>query len=203
MKVIFVMAIILCSACLGAAGAQAEFKAGMQAYQAKDYPRALKEFKADKSKDAEYNLGVMYFKGQGVSPDPQKGVEYFRKAAERGHANAAFLLGNLYDKGDVVPRDLPTAAKWYRKAADKGHIEAQFNIGMMYVNGEGVEKSPQEASKWLKKAASKGHPRAGKMLGVMGVDVPKAAKKQIEKEKGPIVRTPIKGAEDAPPPPAK
>ena len=199
MKLFFVMLGALCTVCLGAGGAMADFKTGMEAYRAKDYQRALKEFKADKSKDAEYNLGVMYFKGQGVDPDPKKGIEYFSKAAGRGHANAAFLLGNLYDKGEQVPRNLSSAAAWYRKAADKGHLEAQFNLGMMYTNGEGVEKSPREATKWFKKAASKGHPRAGKMLQVMGEEVPRAARIQIEKEKGPIVRTPITGAEKAPP----
>lgn len=196
MKVLFVMVCAVCVACLGAVDAKADYKAGMQAYQKGDFTRALKEFKADKSKEAQFSLGVMYFKGQGVKANPQQSVEYFKKAAERGHANAAFLLGTIYDKGESVARDVPVAAKWYRMAAENGHSEAQFNLGTMYTNGEGVDKNRKEAVKWLKKAASQGHARAGKLLGVMGEEIPKAARAAIEREKGmPARQSPIHGAD--------
>ena len=191
MKLSSIVTMALCMAGLFAGDCFADFKAGMKAYQAGDFTRAVKEFKGDKSKEAQYNLGVMHYKGQGVKADPAQAAEFFRKAGERGHSNAAFLLGNLYDKGEGVKQDTATAAKWYQKAAEKGHIEAQFNLAMMYTNGEGVEKNRTEAVKWLKKAAEKGHARSGKLLGVMGEDIPKAARLQIAKEKGKPVKTPI------------
>lgn len=159
----------------------ADYDAGARAYQMKEYSQALKEFKADGGKNSNYNLGVMYYKGQGVKADHLQGLEYFRKAASQGHANAQFILGSLYDKGEDVMQDRPAAASWYRKAAEQGHVQAQFNLGLMYTNGEGVEKNRQEAVVWLKKAARQGHQGAGKLLGVMGEEVPKAARSTAPK----------------------
>ena len=161
----------------------ADYTAGMNAYRNKDYARAMKEFKAAGSKDANYNLGVMYFKGEGVKADRLQGLEYFKKAAGQGHMNAQFILGSLYDKGEDVMLDRGVAAGWYKKAAEQGHAQAQFNLGLMYTNGEGVEKNRPQAVIWLKKAARQGHKGAGKLLGVMGEEIPKAAGSKAVKGK--------------------
>lgn len=176
MKLFSTLAVTVCIAAVTAGAALADYNAGLKAYQKKDYARALKEFEANDSKNSNYNLGVMYFKGQGVKADHLQGLELFKKAAEQGHVNAQFLLGTMYDKGEDVLQDRAVAAKWYRKAAELGHAQAQFNLGLMYTNGEGVEKDRKEAVVWLKKAARQGHNGAGKLLGVMGEEVPKAAK---------------------------
>ncbi|HEY3307065.1 MAG TPA: tetratricopeptide repeat protein [Desulfuromonadaceae bacterium] len=184
MKLFPSLAIAVAVSVLTGATVLADYKAGLKAYQAKDYGPALKEFKADGSKNSNYNLGVMYYKGQGVKVDHLQGLEYFKKAADQGHMNAQFILGNLYDKGEDVLQDRSVAAKWYRKAAEQGHAQAQFNLGLMYTNGEGVEKDRREAVVWLKKAAQQGHKGAGKLLGVMGEEVPKAARPKAHKAKG-------------------
>ena len=174
----------------------ADYNAGLKAYDAKNYGQAMKEFKADGSKNSNYNLGVMYYKGQGVKVDHRQGLEYFKKAADQGHVNAQFVLGNLYDKGEDVLQDRAVAAKWYRKAAEQGHAQAQFNLGLMYTNGEGVEKDRQEAVVWLKKSARQGHKGAGKLLAVMGEEVPKAASPKASK-----APPKAKGGQGAPLPP--
>ena len=66
-------AVLLCTASLAYAG----FDEGLAAYKKGNYAVALKEYKhAAKQGDAsaQYNLGVMYGKGQGVPQDdaPQK-----------------------------------------------------------------------------------------------------------------------------------
>ncbi len=175
MRLFITITIAFSIAVLTAASAIANYNAGLKAYRYKDYVRALKEFKADGGKDSNYNLGVMYFKGEGVKADHLQGLELFKKAAELGHANACFILGTSYDKGVDVQQNREVAAKWYLKAAMLGHAQAQFNIGLMYTNGEGVEKNHNEAVVWLKKAAVQGHKGAGKLLNVMGEEVPKAA----------------------------
>jgi TPR repeat protein len=183
MKLLSTLTISLCIAGVTAGPVLADYNSGLKAYRNKNYAQALKEFKAAGSKDSNYNLGVMYFKGEGVKPDRLQGLEFFKKAAEQGHANAQFILGTLYDKGEDVLQDRAVAARWYRKAADQGHAQAQFNLGLMYTNGEGVEKDHKEAVVWLKKAASQGHKGAGKLLGVMGEEVPKAARSSATKDK--------------------
>ncbi|MBI4382782.1 MAG: SEL1-like repeat protein [Nitrospinae bacterium] len=38
--------------------------------------------------DAQYNLGIMYQLGRGVEQDFDESTRWYRKAAERGHAEA-------------------------------------------------------------------------------------------------------------------
>ena len=45
---------------------------------------------------AQYNLGLMYSKGEGVSLDLAEAVRWTRKAAEQGDANAQCNLGLMY-----------------------------------------------------------------------------------------------------------
>ena len=50
----------------------ADWEAGVDAYQAGDYATALKEFRLlaeQGDADAQFNLGVMYEDGQGVTQD--------------------------------------------------------------------------------------------------------------------------------------
>lgn len=192
MRLFSTLAVTACITGLTAGAVLADYATGLKAYQKKEYGRALKEFKAANDKNSHYNLGVMYFKGQGVKPDHLQGLEFFKKAAEEGHGNAQFILGTLYDKGEDVMQDRGVAAKWYRKAAEQGHVQAQFNLGLMYTNGEGVAKDRKEAVVWLKKAARQGHVGAGKLLGVMGEDVPKEARPKASK--GKAATPPASGA---------
>ena len=68
----------------------------------------------------------MYSNGQGVEQDYKKAVEWYRKAAEQGHADAQNNLGFMYYTGQGVEQDYKKAVEWYRKAAEQGHADAQF-----------------------------------------------------------------------------
>src|SRR5512143_870522 len=70
---------------------------------------------------AQYNLGIMYYNGQGVPQDYPEAVKWFRKAADQGDADAQFILGVIYTLGQGVPQGYAEALKWFRKAADQGH----------------------------------------------------------------------------------
>ena len=109
-----------------------------------------------------YNIGIDYYDKK----DYVKAVEYFRKAAEQGHARAQFYLGYCYNAGQGVAKDYAEAVKWYRKAAEQGDAWAQNNLGNCYYNGEGVAKDYAEAAKWYRKAAEQGHAKAQYNLGL-------------------------------------
>ena len=133
--------------------------------------------------DAQYYLGVMYDRGDGVAEDDAEAVKWYRKAAEQGYALAQFSLGVMYAEGEGVPENAAEAMKWYRKAAEQGHAYAQNNLGYMYAKGEGVPEddfwgweNDTEAVKWYRKAAEQGNAMAQSNLGVMyenGEGVPK------------------------------
>ncbi len=97
-------------------GAWGGFQEGYDAVRRGDYATALKEWKplAELGDvNAQFNLGVMYYNGQGVPKDYKIAVEWFRKSAEQGYAKAQGNVGWMYAKGLGVPKDYKLAVKWY------------------------------------------------------------------------------------------
>jgi uncharacterized protein len=132
MKRLFVAMILM----LGVAGhACAGFTEGANAYNAKNYSRALKEItplaKAGNA-EAQHLLGLMYYMGRGVSRDFAQALVWHRKAAEQGKADAQYVVGAMYYTGNAVAIDHKMAVYWFRRAAEKGHAEAQHALGLMY-----------------------------------------------------------------------
>ena len=103
--------------------------------------------------DAQFKLGVAYYKGQGVTQDYAEAARWYRKAADQGNANAQCYLGSLYAVGRGVSQDYAETARWYRKAADQGDAECQETLGYMYDSALGVPQDHAEAARWFRKAA--------------------------------------------------
>ena len=80
---------------------------------------------------AQYNLGLKYQNGQGVSEDQQEAFKWYELAAKQGHPQAQANLGWMYEKGQGTPQDYQKALQWYRLAAGQDVVEAQFNLGFM------------------------------------------------------------------------
>ena len=70
---------------------------------------------------AQYNLGSMYWSGEGVLIDHKQAMKWYRKAAEQGHANAQYNLGGMYEVGHGVPEDFVTAYAWAKIAHANGN----------------------------------------------------------------------------------
>jgi len=84
---------------------------------------------------AQYNLGMMYISGRGVTQDDAQAIAWWRKAAERGDADAEYSLGRMYTGGRGIAKDRDQAVAWYRKAADQGHGGAQEMLNEMEATG--------------------------------------------------------------------
>ena len=98
------------------------------AYDAGDYETALKEFRklAEKGDaQAQFNLGVMYSIGKGVTQDCKEAVKWYRLAAEQGLRQAQEYLGVMYKNGLYVIQDDKEATKWFRLAAQQRDDELQ------------------------------------------------------------------------------
>lgn len=94
----------------------------------KDFESAFKLLNLAAQKNhlyAQYNLAVMYQRGDGVEKDLEKAYFYFTQAAEHGFANAQYNLGNMYLSGDVVKKDLEKAKEYFKLAANQGLAEAK------------------------------------------------------------------------------
>ena len=119
------------------------------------------------SAEEQFNLGVAYDYGNGVTEDDREAVKWYRLAAEQGYAVAQYNLGLMLYKGRGVTQDEGEAVKWFRLAAEQGYADAQFNLGIMFANGSGVTQDVREAVKWYRLAAEQGHAVAQFNLGIM------------------------------------
>ena len=157
----FPVALVLSIVCL-AAPAWADFKAGVDAYQRGDYATALREWQplAEQGQAlAQYNLGLLYANGQGVSKDDAQAQQWYEKAAAQGHADAQVNLGILYDYGRGVEQDYKKAVYWYRLSAKQGNELAQRQLGLMFERGDGVPQDYVQAYMWYTLGAANGAKR--------------------------------------------
>lgn len=96
-----------------------------------------------------------------------KAMQWYLKAADKGHAASMSSIGAMYEYGEGVRRDVVQAAKWYRRAAEKGHPAAMHNLGVMYAHGKGVARDSAQAIQWYRQAADHGDAGAMNNLGVI------------------------------------
>ena len=127
------------------------------------YTKSLQEFKALGEQGdvaAQFKVGLIYYKGQGVPPDYPEAINWFKKAALQGHPLAQYNAGYMYEKGEGTPQDYVEAAKYYRRAAERGNQLAQYNLGYMYEKGQGVSTDEAQALMWYNLAAIQGETKA-------------------------------------------
>lgn len=140
------------------------------AMEAGDLETALAQFRHTAENGlhlAQYNLGVMYYTGQGVEQSYQKAYEWLTKSAQQGHLNSMFNLATMYYNSQgmnsalmqVWPlslisqrQNLQRAARWYHEAAEYEHAAAQYNLATMYEAGEGVDQDLAQAYMWARLA---------------------------------------------------
>lgn len=158
------------------------YEEGLDALEAGDHDTALREFRSAAEQGLEvsqYNLGIMYYSGNGVEQDFREAYRWTRQAAEQGHRAAQFNLGVLYFNSQgvnppwlsfwplsIISRsgNMATAAHWYEQAANQGHTEAQYNLATLFENGWGVERDRVRAHFWAQAAQENEFPAAISLL---------------------------------------
>ena len=142
-----------------------------EAYEAKDYAKAMKYYlyAAEKNNDvAQCQIGTMYRNGEGVTQDNSIAMKWYLKSAEQGNVLAQFCLGAMYYIGQGVAKDYAEAFKWYHKAAEQGKDSAMWSVALCYEDGTGVEKNIDKAVYWYKKGAEKGETNCKEALTRLG-----------------------------------
>ena len=110
---------------------------------------------------AQYSLGTLYEKGNGVTRDPVAARDWYLKAAEQGNVRAMHNLAVLFASGVDGKSEPVLAARWFREAADYGMTDSQYNLGILYARGAGVEQDLTESYKWFSVVAAAGDSDAG------------------------------------------
>ena len=159
--------------------ALADVKAGVDAWTAGDYDRAVKEWRdpaASGDPDAQFNLGQAYRLGRGLEQDTRQAELYYAKAAAQGHLKAADNLGLLLFQGGQREAAMP----YVRSAADRGDPRAQYLLGIAHFNGDLVEKDWVRAYALLTLANAAGLPQAGPALQQMDDFIPLEQRQQAQ-----------------------
>ena len=115
-----------------------------------------------------FDLGQLYYLGNGVQRDVLRAISYFKKAAENGIAEAAYQLGRIYETGDgeELPANQTLSFEWYARAAKEGIPEAENNLGSCYFFGRGVGVDFEKAFQLYKSSAEKGNSEAEMNVGI-------------------------------------
>ena len=134
----------------------ADFQKGLTAAEQGDFATALREWTPLAEQGiafAQFNLGVMYEKGQGVSQDYKTAVKWYRLSTKQGNAAAQSNLGTMYGTGNGVRKDYVRAHMWYNIAARSGNKVASKNrdIVAKKMNSNQIEKAQNLAHECVRK----------------------------------------------------
>ena len=106
--------------------------------------------------EAQFELGVAYDRGLGVTQNHATAAGWYQRAAEQGLTDAQYNLATLFDEGLGTPRDLERARDWYMRAADAGEPRAMNNLGYIYEKGLTGVRDYGNAVVWYRRAAEQG-----------------------------------------------
>lgn len=129
--------------------------------------------------NAQYNMGTLYFNGEGFPKDYAKAYQWFEQAAQRDNKYAEFQLALMHYTGQGVSRNAQREIYWYKKAAAQGLAPAQYNLGVIYTNGEEVPPDYVQAYAWML-LAQKGGLDAREALAEIGKNLSPAQIRQAQ-----------------------
>ncbi len=142
-------------------------KAGLSAYQLKDYEKAGRHLKAASQQNdaaAFFILGSMQLVGQGMPKDPKSAAINFEKSANLGYRHGQYMIALLYDRGEGVIENKQKALNWALLAAAQGDREATYASAVWLERGYSGKAEPYLAVSLYEKAAEQGHINAMKSL---------------------------------------
>ncbi|CAN5341548.1 hypothetical protein BH09PSE6_BH09PSE6_34240 [soil metagenome] len=90
---------------------------GTEAYVANDFVEARKQWSrvvAAGNRDADNNLGYLFYYGLGGARDYPRALHLWRRAAVAGQPESQMHLGDAFKNGVAVPKDLVQAYAWFR-----------------------------------------------------------------------------------------
>ena len=162
-----------------AAPALADVKAGVDAWSAGDFTRAVVEWQgpaAQGDPDALFNLAQAYRLGRGVEVDNVRARALYEQAARLGHVKAADNYGlMLFQEGEQTK-----AMPLIKAASDRGDPRAQYVLGLSHFNADYAPRDWVRAYALMTLANGAGLPQARDALAQMDKYVPQAQRAQAQ-----------------------
>ncbi|MEE4318110.1 MAG: SPOR domain-containing protein [Erythrobacter sp.] len=164
---------------LAAGPVLADVKAGVDAWEAGDYTRAVAEWQepaAAGDADALFNLAQAYRIGRGVDADSARARQLYEEAARRGHVKAADNFGLMLFQEGEQGKAMPLI----RAAADRGDPRAQYVLGLSHFNADYAPRDWVRAYALMTLAQGQGLPQAQDALAQMDRYVPLIQRQQAQ-----------------------
>ncbi len=126
----------------GASTGKDKMASGWAAFEQGNYGEALSIFKSQADAgdtDMQVLVGNMYDYGQGVPQDDTQALQWYLKAASKGHIKGQYQAANLYSNSPTVPKNNIEAYRWASLAAngpagDRTVIWAQQMLSVLTAN---------------------------------------------------------------------
>jgi len=135
--------------------AAASVSDGQDKWRKGDWAGAVAEWAAPAARgdaDALFNMGQASRLGRGVPQSTDTALDYYRRAAARGHVGATANLGiTLWQIGRRTE-----ALGHLRTAADRGDLRAAYVLGVATFTGDGAPKNPALGYAYLVRARDGG-----------------------------------------------
>ncbi len=148
-------------------------------------PEAASGKEPELTPEEAFSKGVSFYFGEDVAEDKAQAAYWYAKAAERGHAKAAYNLALMYEKGEGgLPQDDEKYMALMEQSARAGFAKAQNNLAFAYDLGKyGAAVDKEKAIHWYRQAVAQGHMHAQFNLGLSyedGDGVPQDRDKALE-----------------------
>ena len=104
-------------------------------------------------REAQFQEALAFMEGGLGHGGQSAGLNCLRRAALRGHPEAAFRLAEVLRSGGVqVHRNAAEALTWYRSSAEAGYAAAALWLAHAHATGDGVPVDPVQAAAWTEVA---------------------------------------------------
>lgn len=80
---------------------------------------------------AQYQLGLLFARGDNVAQNYPAAHEWLLRAAMEGHPKAQYYLGQMYSQGDGVETNLREAYVWFWLAASSGDKDSKYYMKVL------------------------------------------------------------------------
>ena len=132
------------------------FQNAVDALERQNYKTAYKLFLSLAEQglpEAQNNVGLMYYMGEGIEQDYKEAVKWTRLAADQGDADAQYNLGQMYYFSRGVPQDSVLAHMWWNLAGSNGMKGALENKKILEeeMSKQQIEKAQELARNWKPK----------------------------------------------------
>ena len=95
--------------------------------------------------EAQYNLGLLLYQGDGVQRDLYEALQWFRRGAEGGYLPAQRTVGRIYMTGlDTMGQDLDEARTWLSAAAARGDEKSRRWLAELDASAHAQEEQSRQ-----------------------------------------------------------